>query len=151
VLAFLAAWAATRGSLDGVLSPEGLLGAATATLLILALYPLTQLYQVDEDRARGDRTLAVVLGPRRCFGLSIVCMLIGGTLMLGVLMLRFGALDAFVVGAGLLVQVTAVAWWAVHYDPHRVLANYRHVMRLNTLSAGALAVYLLARLAAFHA
>lgn len=32
--------------------------------LFAALYPLTQLYQAEEDRARGDRTLALILGPR---------------------------------------------------------------------------------------
>src|SRR5205823_2802866 len=47
VLAFLGAWAATRGDLTSALSVDGAFGAATATLLILALYPLTQLYQVD--------------------------------------------------------------------------------------------------------
>ncbi len=31
-------------------------------LLFGALYPLTQLYQLEEDRGRGDRTLASVLG-----------------------------------------------------------------------------------------
>lgn len=29
------------------------------------LYPLTQLYQMDEDRTRGDRTLAIMLGGAR--------------------------------------------------------------------------------------
>lgn len=32
--------------------------------LFAALYPLTQIYQMDEDRARGDRTLALALGLR---------------------------------------------------------------------------------------
>lgn len=32
--------------------------------LFAGLYPLTQLYQMEEDRDRGDRTLAIVLGPR---------------------------------------------------------------------------------------
>lgn len=32
--------------------------------LFAALYPLTQLYQMDEDRRRGDRTLAIRLGLR---------------------------------------------------------------------------------------
>lgn len=32
--------------------------------LFAALYPLTQLYQFEEDRARGDRTLALILGER---------------------------------------------------------------------------------------
>jgi 4-hydroxybenzoate polyprenyltransferase len=33
--------------------------------LFAALYPLTQIYQFDEDRRRGDRTLALILGTRR--------------------------------------------------------------------------------------
>jgi 4-hydroxybenzoate polyprenyltransferase len=44
--------------------------------LFAALYPLTQLYQLDEDRARGDRTLALVLGARSSLALSIVAMLV---------------------------------------------------------------------------
>jgi 4-hydroxybenzoate polyprenyltransferase len=38
--------------------------------LFAGLYPLTQLYQADEDRRRGDRTLASVLGPRASLVLS---------------------------------------------------------------------------------
>ena len=146
VLAYLAAWAAVRGELGSVLGPTGLLGALAAMLLILALYPLTQLYQVDEDARRGDRTIAVVWGPARCFAFAVVCSVLGGLAMLGVLAQRFGRLDALLVGLGLLGQVAAVGWWARGYEPSRVLTNYRHVMRLNTLSAGALAAYLVARL-----
>jgi hypothetical protein len=39
-----------------------------------------------------------------------------------------------------------VAWWSRRYEPRQVLTNYRHVMRLNTLSAGALGAYLVVRL-----
>jgi lycopene elongase/hydratase (dihydrobisanhydrobacterioruberin-forming) len=39
--------------------------------LFAALYPLTQLYQYEEDRARGDRTLALVLGMRMSLLLAI--------------------------------------------------------------------------------
>jgi len=58
-LAFVAAWAATRAEIVSAWSVDGVLGAIAALLLILALYPLTQLYQIDEDAARGDRTVAV--------------------------------------------------------------------------------------------
>lgn len=44
--------------------------------LFAALYPLTQLYQLDEDRARGDRTLALALGVRGSLTLSIVAALV---------------------------------------------------------------------------
>lgn len=38
-----------------------------------ALYPLTQLYQFEEDRRRGDRTLALILGMGRSLQVAVVC------------------------------------------------------------------------------
>lgn len=56
-----AGWALTGRPLTG---SAGLVFIAFA-LLFGALYPLTQLYQLEEDRRRGDRTLAVALGVDR--------------------------------------------------------------------------------------
>jgi 4-hydroxybenzoate polyprenyltransferase len=56
-----AGYAATGQPLDVV---HGLVLFAFCPLFA-ALYPLTQLYQLEEDRQRGDRTLALILGMRR--------------------------------------------------------------------------------------
>jgi 4-hydroxybenzoate polyprenyltransferase len=68
VLTPFATWAATGRPLDA--------GHALVLLafcpLFAALYPLTQLYQFDEDRSRGDRTLALRLGMRRSLLVAIV-------------------------------------------------------------------------------
>jgi 4-hydroxybenzoate polyprenyltransferase len=56
-----AGWAATGISIDAA---RGLVLLAFCPLFA-ALYPLTQLYQVEEDVRRGDRTLASALGIRR--------------------------------------------------------------------------------------
>ncbi len=40
--------------------------------LFAALYPLTQLYQMEEDARRGDRTLALILGVRRSLNAAII-------------------------------------------------------------------------------
>jgi 4-hydroxybenzoate polyprenyltransferase len=40
--------------------------------LFASLYPLTQLYQVEEDARRGDRTLAVRLGPVRSLDVALI-------------------------------------------------------------------------------
>jgi lycopene elongase/hydratase (dihydrobisanhydrobacterioruberin-forming) len=53
-----AGWAATGVPLDAA---RGLVLLAFCPLFA-ALYPLTQLYQLEEDTRRGDRTLACVLG-----------------------------------------------------------------------------------------
>lgn len=147
VLAFLAAWAAARGEVGSAWSLDGALGATSAVLLILALYPLSQLYQIDEDASRGDRTVVVAWGPGRSFELALACTLAGGAAMLTVLARRFGTVDTLLVGLGLAVQVATLAWWARRFDAAQVLANYRRVMRLNVLNATALGGYLVVRLA----
>ena len=64
-----AGWAATGRPLDA--------GHALVLLgfcpLFAGLYPLTQLYQMEEDRRRGDRTLALLLGLRASLGVAIAC------------------------------------------------------------------------------
>jgi 4-hydroxybenzoate polyprenyltransferase len=39
-----------------------------------ALYPLTQIYQIEEDRARGDRTLVIKLGETRSLAFALLMM-----------------------------------------------------------------------------
>jgi 4-hydroxybenzoate polyprenyltransferase len=67
-----AAWAATGRPLDT--------GHALVLLafcpLFAGLYPLTQLYQFDEDRRRGDRTLALILGMRASLVVATVSTLL---------------------------------------------------------------------------
>ena len=145
-LAFLGAWAANRGELGSVASPEGVLGAAAATLVVIGLYPLTQLFQLDEDRARGDWTLAVALGPDVAFAVALVCLLLGGLTLARVLLGRFGLLDALLVGTGLSVQLAAVVMWARRFDASQVMLNYRRVMRLNSTCAAMLGAYFVFRL-----
>jgi UbiA prenyltransferase family len=145
VLVYLAAWAAVRGGIGAVLGPIGLTGAIAAASFIVGLYPLTQLFQVEEDRARGDRTVAVAWGPRACFAISLTGQVVGGLAMLFVLGRLFGPLDVLLVGSGLLVQLGFVAWWGSRFDPAGRLANFRRVMRLNTAGAAGLGLYLLAR------
>ena len=67
-----AGWAATGASL----TTPGLWVLGSFCPLFAALYPLTQLYQVEEDRARGDRTLAIVIGLRASLAVAIAATLV---------------------------------------------------------------------------
>ena len=67
-----AGWAATGTSL----TTAGLWVIASFCPLFAALYPLTQLYQVEEDRARGDRTLAIAIGLRASLGVAIAAAIV---------------------------------------------------------------------------
>ena len=62
-----AGWAATGVAL----SPVAAIVLFAFCPLFAALYPLTQLYQFDEDRARGDRTLALMLGMRASLSVAV--------------------------------------------------------------------------------
>ena len=62
-----AGWAATGVPMDSV---HGLVLLGFCPLFA-ALYPLTQIYQFEEDRRRGDRTLALMLGVKRSLFVSL--------------------------------------------------------------------------------
>lgn len=64
-----AGWAATGRALNA----ETTFVLLAFCPLFAALYPLTQLYQWEEDLARGDRTLAIMLGRRRSMAVAVAC------------------------------------------------------------------------------
>lgn len=63
----LAGWASTGRPLG----PGGAIVVLAFCPLFAGLYPLTQLYQIEEDTRRGDRTLARILGVRRSLEVSL--------------------------------------------------------------------------------
>jgi 4-hydroxybenzoate polyprenyltransferase len=85
-----AGWAATGRPLDTV---HGLVLLGFCPLFA-ALYPLTQIYQFDEDQRRGDRTLALILGMRRSLAAAI-----GATVL---------AFASFAAAA----FIASIRWWA---------------------------------------
>jgi lycopene elongase/hydratase (dihydrobisanhydrobacterioruberin-forming) len=89
--------------------------------LFAALYPLTQLYQIEEDRRRGDRTFASALGPERSLDVALVSAAIGFGLLV------FAAVRAGwrLPGDGWRVAALGVAavGWAVVLIPWRLQAR----------------------------
>ncbi|MEO8138423.1 MAG: UbiA family prenyltransferase [Gemmatimonadota bacterium] len=67
-----AGFALTGRALD---LPHGLVLLAFCPLFA-SLYPLTQLYQFEEDSRRGDRTLALILGMRRSLLVAIAAAIV---------------------------------------------------------------------------
>jgi 1,4-dihydroxy-2-naphthoate octaprenyltransferase len=97
-IGFAAGWIAAAPLDPG---DAGLLaGAAGAALTALGLYPATQVFQVEEDRARGDRTLAVALGPAAALRLGALCLLAAGGVTTWLVAVRYGPSDAFLIALG---------------------------------------------------
>jgi 4-hydroxybenzoate polyprenyltransferase len=89
--------------------------------LFASLYPLTQLYQFEEDSRRGDRTLALILGMRRslevaigaavlAFALFVAAGLRAGWTLEGGDLLRWAALLL----AGVCWALVLLPWWRKH-------------------------------------
>jgi 4-hydroxybenzoate polyprenyltransferase len=141
VLGFLGGWTAASPGFDGRLGLEGLLGGLAASLIVVGFYPLTQLFQLEEDRARGDRTVAVAWGAARCFRLSEVALLLGALAVLAVILPRYGAAEGVLASGFFVALLLAVEAWRRRFEPGAVTANFHWVMRLNAVTALALAGY----------
>lgn len=109
-----AGWALTRVDVAG----PGRIVLISFAFLFGALYPLTQLYQLEEDTRRGDRTLACVLGLDRSLLAALITagVAFAGFGMAGIQaqwgvgvpgLLRWAALTA----AALAWAVVLLPWW----------------------------------------
>ena len=96
--------------------------------LFASLYPLTQLYQLDEDRERGDRTLAIAIGVRASLAVALVAALLAFAAFA-----RAGIIAAIPVRGSVALTVALVAWLAVlvpwwRSEPIRSMAQRKRGM-----------------------
>jgi 4-hydroxybenzoate polyprenyltransferase len=73
--------------------------------LFAALYPLTQIYQFEEDRSRGDRTLALMLGMRASLSVAVFASGVAFAIFAAAAMLA-----GVTMARGLLLLVAGVVW-----------------------------------------
>ena len=143
VLGFLAGWSAARAGLTGVLSYAGVLGSLSAGLTTLGMYPVTQVYQIEEDALRGDRTICVLLGPGRALRLSQACFLAAGAAATPLCWSRFGRTDASVMAAAYLAIILGLETLRRRFGELDCRAAFRTVMRIIYASSAAFAAFIL--------
>jgi len=134
VLAALGGWV-TAPRLLTELDPVSWIGILAVTLVTMGFYPITQIYQVDEDRARGDVTFAAWAGARRTFLFAIVTQGVAALALIWVMAQVLGPSQAAVVGIFYLGLLVATMHWAATYDATQVIANFRRVMRMNQITS----------------
>ncbi len=129
VLAALAGWVTAQPD-PRTLSGLDWIALLAAALLTTGFYPITQIYQIDADRDRGDITFAVWAGPRGTFAFGLVTMSFAATTLALIFNRLFGLLQTLVLAAFCLGFLGFIFYWACTYDPRQVIPNYRRVMRL---------------------
>ncbi len=123
-------------------------GALSAVFIVGALYPLPQIYQIAEDRRRGEDTLGVVLSRMGALGLTMALLVPG----VGALALaswdRFGiAWTALLVSYGALFLLLLLVSRAPLTEAPAGAA-FRRVMALNYLNSTAFLGFIALQLAA---
>lgn len=116
-------------------TPLAWLGIGAAALITVGFYPLTQIYQIDEDLARGDLTFAAWAGPKNSFRFAIGVQSVAATLLVGVIWHLLGLWNALLVALFYIILLATIAQWASVFNNERILANYRRVMRINMLTS----------------
>lgn len=109
--------------------------------LIGATYPLTQVYQHDEDSRRGDRTLSMVLGIRGSFWFAAVLFVLAA-LLLFTYWYRLEMMNNFWLFLVFVLPVFALFfnWFIkVYHDPYQ--ANFKNMSRMTLVSSIMMLIY----------
>lgn len=133
---FIACWLGINGGdLVGLLQPAVLLPAALCSLLLWGSYPMTQVYQHEEDARRGDRTLSLMLGVRGTFHFTALMFLVANGGFLYFYLDCCGLPPALAFQLFLLPVLLFFVIWYLKVRRDRSRADYRHTMQLNALSS----------------
>ncbi|MFD2520979.1 UbiA family prenyltransferase [Emticicia soli] len=108
-----------------------LLPALISTLMLWAIYPVTQVYQHDEDRKRGDNTMSMLLGIRGTFVFTALVF----TVAFALFFLYFPESDFILLLLFNLPTLAYFSWWFLKVLKDANQANFRHVMWLNLLAS----------------
>ena len=121
------------------LSIISIIASAGVALMVLSLYPVSQLYQMEEDQKRGDQTFAIrfgFAGVRRFFGVAFA----GGMLLVAT---AIGLMQPFIGWVFLVIGLIAGGW--IYYQLANLTAgrdDYHTVMRIKYCTSLAFVVLL---------
>ena len=118
-----------------ILDSTNLLLAMVSSLFLCGSYPLTQVYQHQEDARRGDQTLSLRLGIRGTFVFAALGLLAGAALLAYTLWLRNETRHVliFLLATGPVVVLFSRWAYAVWHNP--AAADFEHTMRMNQVSS----------------
>lgn len=110
-------------------------GMLIASLIIGGSYPLTQIYQHDEDGERGDFTISYRLGIRGTFLFTAAFFTLGALAAYHYFIVYY-SLNHFLVFLGCLSPVIGYfTWWMLQSWRDKHQASFRNAMRMNKISA----------------
>jgi 1,4-dihydroxy-2-naphthoate octaprenyltransferase len=127
---------------NGLLQPAGHLNSFwnweipfAASLFMAGTYPITQIYQHDEDGKRGDITISLKLGVRGTFLFSTVFVLLGSAGIVLHFFLKEAWLSLVVLIACAFPGLYFFSRWAMKCWQSPAEANFENTMKFNQISS----------------
>jgi hypothetical protein len=127
--------------IDTTLKPIVLLGGLLTSIMLWANYPMTQIYQHEEDAKHGDTTISMLLGIRGTFLFTGGLFAIVAPGFFFFLYQYFSLAYANVFLLALLPVVTFFGYWFLQVLRNSSKADFQHTMWLNFISATCLNAY----------
>ncbi len=140
-LGFLAGWC-VASSISSAITERGIGGLLSAAFTALGLYPLTQIYQIEEDTLRGDRTLAVQLGPERALIFGFGCLTLAGLTAIAVMARTSSRLDVALVAAGYSGILLELARFVRGFRQSTTQTAFWFTLRLNYVASGGFLLFI---------
>ncbi len=116
-------------------TPQHLMAFAIASLLIGGFYPLTQIYQHQEDSKRGDNTISSRLGYSGTFIFSGLFFGIASFVLYSYMDRYYSSVQFYIFLISLLPVVGYFLYWFYKVSKDYKQANYTNAMRINKISA----------------
>ena len=121
--------------IENLMNARILIPATLSSIILLGTYPMTQVYQHEEDAKRGDRTISLMLGIRGTFLFVLIIFTLASAgyvwYFYSFYELRFGIM--FLISLSPVVIFFLVWFFIVLKNPAK--ANFSNTMWLNFLSA----------------
>ena len=126
-------------TLGGDVTFAGLL----TSVMLLGNYPMTQVYQHDEDERRGDLTISRRMGIWGTFKLAGIVFIFVFVCFTWYFISFFGLQYSAIFGVAIFPVVVYFIHWMLLVRQNVKVADYDHAMRLNFVSATCLNVFFL--------
>jgi len=122
-------------SVTSIFKPFVLIPGMLTTVMLWANYPMTQVYQHEEDAKRGDRTFSLMLGVRGTFYFvgAVFTVVTVGFVLYFLNFFKLGYALFFLLA--LLPVVTYFFYWFRKVYKDEGYADHQHTMNLNFISA----------------
>lgn len=141
-LVYIISFSAINGLTLNFAFEEGLVPAALCTLLLLGSYPMTQIYQHQEDHSRGDITISLKLGIRGTFHFTAGFFAIASVGFF-LFFMDYSQTKALLFLLFLFPTITFFGQWYLKVRKNPLRADFLNTMKLNLISSVGLSLYFL--------